>query len=144
MVCLHIHTVCISAHKHADNHEDNQLTGTSCFACRGWHGLDDAHSEEEVHSSDEDDNSSTSSKEHLELSEEDRQVAIVNTHTHILMWLLLTGDGHTICNTGSGGRARTTHTQIHSGGGGLVNKVAVGLFRCVCSGRSFGHAVRRE
>ncbi|XP_029598691.1 FYVE, RhoGEF and PH domain-containing protein 6 [Salmo trutta] len=40
---------------------------------RGWHGLDDAHSEEEVHSSDEDDNSSTSSKEHLELSEEDRQ-----------------------------------------------------------------------
>uniref|UniRef100_A0AAZ3PTD3 FYVE, RhoGEF and PH domain containing 6 n=1 Tax=Oncorhynchus tshawytscha TaxID=74940 RepID=A0AAZ3PTD3_ONCTS len=49
---------------------------------RGWHGLDDAHSEEEVHSSDEDDNSSTSSKEHLELSEEDRQVAIFNTHTH--------------------------------------------------------------
>uniref|UniRef100_A0A674AUK1 FYVE, RhoGEF and PH domain containing 6 n=1 Tax=Salmo trutta TaxID=8032 RepID=A0A674AUK1_SALTR len=43
---------------------------------RGWHGLDDAHSEEEVHSSDEDDNSSTSSKEHLELSEEDRQVDI--------------------------------------------------------------------
>ncbi|KAK6314757.1 hypothetical protein J4Q44_G00142860 [Coregonus suidteri] len=40
---------------------------------RGWHGLDDAHSEEEVHSSDEDDNSSTSSKEHLELSEEDKQ-----------------------------------------------------------------------
>ncbi|KAJ8007026.1 hypothetical protein DPEC_G00113300 [Dallia pectoralis] len=39
----------------------------------GWHGLDDAHSEEEVHSSDKDDNSSSSSKEHLELSEEDRQ-----------------------------------------------------------------------
>ncbi|KAL0962905.1 hypothetical protein UPYG_G00346960 [Umbra pygmaea] len=40
---------------------------------RGWHGLDDAHSEEDIQSSDEDSNSSASSKEHLELSEEDRQ-----------------------------------------------------------------------